>query len=132
MIARTRKPAPDQPKRRILRTPANGLWIGLFLGLFAGQSISAATLPVALGLISCGFVVSLILAELAAYVSVQSQRKACDRAVSELERRMERHIPKRRVIAHGGHSHRPHNVEESESEWMPVARRSRTAGRSRH
>ncbi|HUG70924.1 MAG TPA: hypothetical protein VMM76_24460 [Pirellulaceae bacterium] len=112
-------------------TSLNLLLLGVLTGLLVGQSASAAQATFVMPLTLAGLGLSLAFSKLARYLMAQSKRKAFNRSVMELERRMERLIPKRHMKAHGMHSHSPHSVDESESNGMPVARRSQTMSRPR-
>ena len=103
------------------------LLLGFLAGLLVGQAGSAdltnrITLWTGLGLAG-----SLLWVQVARWLRARAAQKALARATTQMERRMERHIPKRRMIAHGIHAHGPHAAEASESQWVPVARRGRAA-----
>lgn len=126
------KTASHLQRRSELRTPQRGmgtlvnvLFLGVLAGLFMGQSTSAAGMTFIMSLTFAALGISLAFSKLNRYLKVQSER----RAAMDLERRMDRLISHRYIKAHGTHSHHPHSVDESESNWIPVARRSRVANR---
>ena len=112
--------------RRLIGPSSTILLLGFLAGTLVGQSIPADTMSWAISLTLAGLVISIIGTKISSILTMRAVRRACDRAIFDLERRMERLIPKRRMIAHGTHRHRPHSREESESEWLPVARRIRS------
>lgn len=132
----TASPRNEQPngrprKRRVIGSASSILLIGFLAGMFTGNTLPSSAMVLATSVTVIGLLTSVIVSKVTQYLTVQSERKACDRAISDLERRMERLIPRRRVIAHGTHSHSPNYREESECDWIPVTRRSRTKSSSR-
>lgn len=107
----------------------NPMLLGVLAGLLLSQSALPAHQTLAVGVTFLVLVFSMAIAQLVRYCKTQSTRKAINRTVMDLERRLERLIPRRHMKAHGMHSFRPHSREESESNWMPVARQSRTLRR---
>ncbi len=119
----SRRPRPSRP---LIGPSSTILLLGFLAGTLVGRSIPAATMSWAVSLTLAGLVVSIVGTKISNMLVLRAARRACDRMIHDLERRMERLIPKRRMIAHGTHRHSPHNRDESESEWLPVARRSRS------
>ncbi len=113
------------PSRRLIGPTSTVLLLGFLAGTLVGRSVPAATMSWAVSLTLAGLLASVIGTKLSNLNSLRKARRAYDRAILDLERRMERLIPRRRMIAHGTHRHSPHNRDESESQWLPVARRSR-------
>ncbi len=113
--------------RRGVGTLVNILLLGVLAGLMMGQSTSAAHMTFVMTLTLAALGVSLVFSQLLQYLKIKSERRAFELTVWELERRMDRMIPKRRIKAHGMHSHHPHALEEAESNWMPAARPGRLA-----
>ena len=114
------------PSRRLIGPTSTVLLLGFLAGTLVGRSVPAATMSWAVSLTLAGLLASVIGTKLSNLLSLRQARRAYDRAIFDLECRMERLIPRRRMIAHGTHRHSPHNRDESEAEWLPVARRSRT------
>lgn len=117
--------------RRMIGSASSILLLGFLAGMLTGNALPASTMTLATSVVCLGLIASVLVTKLANYLSLRSERKAYDQAITELERRMERLIPRRRVIAHGTHSHRPNYREESECDWIPVTRRSRTKANQR-
>ncbi len=132
MNAHSQTQNPNNPprKRRLIGAASNVLLLGFLAGMFAGNSLSASTMTWATTLTMIGLGASVVLTKVSDLMTMNAKKKACKQAISKMERRMERLIPKGRVIAHGTHAkgrpaHSPHTMEDSENDWMPVARRGR-------
>lgn len=127
MLASVRNRHSDGRPRngRMIGSASSVLLLGFLAGMMTGNALPAATMAWATSVTFAVLMASVLVTKLTNYLTIRSERKASARAITELERRMERLIPRRRVIAHGTHSHHPHNREESESDWIPVTRRSR-------
>ncbi len=130
-LARIEHQNPVPVQWRSAGPPFHLLLLGFLAGLFAGQSAPASLMIWASGLTIAGICLSFTCFKLSQILKIQAERKTSAQTAWELERRLERLIPKRHMRAHGGHSHRPHERDESETDWMPVARRSRTIGNPR-
>jgi hypothetical protein len=131
------KTASHCPKgsRQVAQAPlgisVNNLSLGVLAGLCIGQAISATQFSLAITLAALGFLLSIAASKVVRYLTAQSQRKAQNKTVSELERRLEKLILRRHMKAHGMHWHRPHALDESESNGMPALRHTRTDSRPR-
>jgi hypothetical protein len=107
------------------------LLLGLLVGLCVANFAPASLITTVMALTIAGLAASVLFSKFTQHAQALADKKASERAVLEMERRMERLIPKRNMKAHGGHSHRPHAMQDSESDWMPVTRRGRSTNSHR-